>query len=224
MTLEPTSGGSKKTTSPRASCANQVIPNVAVSAVEAHPVVLGVVQQVVGVRGLGHLAALLGSVQGLASPRARGASCRGRRSRSRCPARPCRPARRPCRCRPPGTGSCVPLVTTPPPTTSLPCRAMPGPVMTNGASFSRRAGLARGAHGVAADEARVLLAAPAQAGLDRAALLHQVVAVEVEADLEAQRVARGEADGRRRRASSERVPERARRPAGRSSSTPSSPV
>ena len=46
--------------------------------------------------------------------------------------------------------------------------------------------------GVAPDEARLLLAAPAQAGLDRAALLHEVVAVEVEADLEAQRVAGAE--------------------------------
>ena len=47
-----------------------------------------------------------------------------------------------------------------------------------------------------ADEARVLLAAPAEAGLDRPAVLGQVVAVEVEADLEAQRVAGAEADGR----------------------------
>src|SRR4051794_18304515 len=56
-----------------------------------------------------------------------------------------------------------------------------------------------------ADEARVLLAAPPEAALDRAAALHQVVAVEVEADLEAQRVAGAEAD-RRRAFARERVP------------------
>ena len=43
------------------------------------------------------------------------------------------------------------------------------------------------------DEARRLLARPAEAGLDRAAVLGQVVAVEVEADLEPQRVAGAEA-------------------------------
>jgi hypothetical protein len=31
----------------------------------------------------------------------------------------------------------VPLVTAPPPTTGLPWRAMPGPVIVNGTSFSR---------------------------------------------------------------------------------------
>ena len=45
-----------------------------------------------------------------------------------------------------------------------------------------------------ADEARVLLHAPAQAGLDGTARLHQVVAVQVVTDLQAQRVARAEAD------------------------------
>src|SRR4051794_30445341 len=58
-----------------------------------------------------------------------------------------------------------------------------------------RAGLARGAYGVGADEAGVLLARPAQAGLDRAARRHQVVAVEVVVDLQAQRVAGGQAGG-----------------------------
>ena len=84
---------------------------------------------------------------------------------------------------------------------------MPGPVIANGASFSRRAGLAHGAHGVGADEAGVLLAAPAEAGLDRAALLHQVVAVEVEAHLQAQRVARAQ-PGRLGAAGHDRVPDR----------------
>ena len=54
----------------------------------------------------------------------------------------------------------------------------------------------RGRDRLGADEARRLLAAPAEAGLDRPARLHQVVAVEVEAGLQAQRVARGEAGGR----------------------------
>src|ERR1700752_127872 len=55
------------------------------------------------------------------------------------------------------------------------------------------------------DEARVLLAAPPEPGLDRPARLHQVVAVEVEADLQAQRVARPE-PGRLRATLSHRVP------------------
>ena len=110
-------------------------------------------------------------------------------------------------------GDIVPLVTTPPPTTGLPWRAIPGPVSLKGTSFS--AGPASRAARTAsdADEAGVLLAAPAQAGLDRAALLHQVVAVEVEADLEAQRVARGEAGGHAPRVQ-QRVPA-ARRGLGR---------
>ena len=54
MTVLPTSGGSKNTTSPSASWANQVIPNVGGVAVEAGPVVLGVVEQVVGVAGVSH--------------------------------------------------------------------------------------------------------------------------------------------------------------------------
>src|SRR5687768_18506102 len=45
------------------------------------------------------------------------------------------------------------------------------------------------------DEARVLLAAPAEAGLDRVSIGVHVVAVEVKADLEAKRVARSEAGG-----------------------------
>ena len=96
----------------------------------------------------------------------------------------------------PRLGDSVPEVTSPPPATGLPWRAMPGPVITNGTSFSAVPSVARRAHGVGADEAGVLLAAPAQPGLDRPAVGGQVVAVEVEADLEAQRVARAEADGR----------------------------
>src|SRR6185437_8538331 len=52
--------------------------------------------------------------------------------------------------------------------------------------------LADGSYRFGADEARVLLATPSEPGLDRAARLHQVVAVEVEADLQAQRVARAQ--------------------------------
>ena len=43
----------------------------------------------------------------------------------------------------PRTGESVPDVTTPPPSTGLPWRAMPGPVIANGTSFSARAVLAR---------------------------------------------------------------------------------
>src|SRR3954451_9470541 len=50
--------------------------------------------------------------------------------------------------------------------------------------------------GLGPDEARLLLAAPAEPRLDGAARLHEVVAVEVEADLEPEGVARAEADGR----------------------------
>src|SRR4051794_33915143 len=49
-------------------------------------------------------------------------------------------------------------------------------------------------NGLGADEPRVLLAAPAEPRLDGAARLHEVVAVEVEADLEPQGVAGAEAD------------------------------
>ena len=106
----------------------------------------------------------------------------------------------------PSDGDIVPLVTSPPPTTGLPWRAMPG-LHHEGDELLARAGLALGAHRLGADEARVLLARPAEAGLDRAARLREVVAVEVEADLEAQRVARAEAGGRRA-AGDELVPDR----------------
>ena len=85
---------------------------------------------------------------------------------------------------------------------------MPGPVIANGTSFSAVPSRARRAHRVGADEAGVLLAAPAQPGLDRAAILGQVVAVEVEAGLHAQRVARAE-PGRRGARGDDRVPDRA---------------
>src|SRR3712207_7778824 len=49
------------------------------------------------------------------------------------------------------------------------------------------------AQDVRPDEAGVELADPAEAGLDRVVVLVQVVAVEVEADLETQRVARAQA-------------------------------
>src|SRR5205807_4362445 len=47
------------------------------------------------------------------------------------------------------------------------------------------------------DEARLLLAAPAEARLDRVAILAEVVAVQVVTDLDPQRVARPEPRGRR---------------------------
>src|SRR5207247_5110190 len=72
-----------------------------------------------------------------------------------------------------------------------------------------RAGLACRADRISADKARFLLAAPAQSGLDRAARLHEVVAVEVKADLQAQGVARREAR-RVRSAPDEHLPERRR--------------
>ena len=114
----------------------------------------------------------------------------------------------------PRLGESVPAVTSPPPTTGLPWRAMPGPVITNGTSRSAGPSSRAARDRLGADEARVLLAAPAQAGLDRAAVLHQVVAVEVEADLQAQRVARAEARGRRAAPRPAR-PRRRRRRSGR---------
>src|SRR4029078_12150777 len=107
-------------------------------------------------------------------------------------------------------GDSVPLVTTPPPSIALPGRGMPRPVRRNGrrraagrASPPAPAGAAPGAplaplapeatphaaHRAGADEPRALLAAPAEPALDRPALLGQVVAVERQARLEAQRVA-----------------------------------
>src|SRR6185312_7566966 len=79
-------------------------------------------------------------------------------------------------------------------------------VEREGDELLARARLADGAHGVRADEARVLLARPAQPGLDRSALLHQVVAVEVVTDLQAQRVAGGQ-PARRGAAAHELVPQ-----------------
>ncbi len=60
-----------------------------------------------------------------------------------------------------------------------------------------------------ADEARLLLAAPAEARLDRVAVLGEVVAVEVEADLHAKRVARAQARGRGARVD-DRIPQSVR--------------
>src|SRR5439155_7456999 len=72
-----------------------------------------------------------------------------------------------------------------------------------------RSRLADGAHGVGPDEARVLLARPPEPGFDRPARLHQVVAVEVVADLEAQGVAGAEPRGDGA-AADDRVPDPAR--------------
>ena len=101
---------------------------------------------------------------------------------------------------------------------------MPGPVIANGTSCSAVPAARSRATALGADEARRLLAAPAEAGLDRAAVLGQVVAVEVEARLEAQRVARAEPDGLGA-GRDHGVPDRAGAArAATSSSTPSSPV
>ncbi len=99
----------------------------------------------------------------------------------------------------PRHGESVPLVTSPPPTHRVALARDAGAVDRERDELLRRAGRAHGAHGLGADEAGVLLAAPAEPGLDRAALDAQVVAVEVKAGLQAQRVARGEPGGRRRR-------------------------
>ncbi len=64
---------------------------------------------------------------------------------------------------------------------------------------------ARGGHRVCPHEPRLLLAAPAQPSLDRVALLTEVVAIEVKADLHPQRVSRPE-PGRPRAAFHQRVP------------------
>ena len=96
-------------------------------------------------------------------------------------------------------------------------------MITKGTSLSAVPPSRTARNGVGADEARVLLAAPAEPGLDRAALLHQVVAVEVKADLQAQRVVRTKAD-RLAPPSDQGVPDAAPRSGATSSSTPSSPV
>ena len=103
-------------------------------------------------------------------------------------------------------------MTSPPPITGLPGRAIPGPSIANGTSFSRGPGGARPRDRLGADEAGLLLAAPPEPRLDRVAILAQVVAVQVKADLEPQRVARARArrGSRRRRAARPTPP--ARRP------------
>src|SRR5439155_21301066 len=66
----------------------------------------------------------------------------------------------------------------------------------NRGKLLRESALVYAAHGLGPDEAGVLLAAPAEPGLDRTAGLHQVVAVEVEADLEPEGVAGAQPGGR----------------------------
>ena len=90
----------------------------------------------------------------------------------------------------------MPEVTSPPPTTGLPWRAIPGPVIANGASFS--AGPASRTARTASEPMKPVSSLqhqprPASIG---PRVVHQVVAVEVEADLQAQRVARAEPGGR----------------------------
>ena len=119
-------------------------------------------------------------------------------------------------------GDSVPLVTTP-----SPCGACDRVVLARdagageGERHQRLVGL-DAAQRLGADEARVELAAPAEAGLDRVAVLGQVVAVEVEADLEAQRVARAEARPAARPAASS-ASQTAAAPSGRRASARSRP-
>ncbi len=84
---------------------------------------------------------------------------------------------------------------SPPASTGLPWRGMPAPSISNGASFSAVPSRRARAIGLGADEPRLLHAAPAEPGLDRVALGGEVVAVQVEADLEPQRVAGAEPAG-----------------------------
>ena len=70
-----------------------------------------------------------------------------------------------------GIGESVPLVTSPPPTIALPWRAIAGPVEREGDELLGRAGArARRATASAPMKPVCLLAAPAEAGLDRPAL------------------------------------------------------
>ena len=120
-------------------------------------------------------------------------------------------------------GENVPLVTSPPPSDRVALTGDPGPSIANGTSFSAGPGGPRGGDRLRADEPRVLPAAPAEAGLDRPAILAQVVAVEVEAGLEPQRVAGAESGrGRAGLESASQTPGGAL--GSSSSSTPSSPV
>ena len=90
--------------------------------------------------------------------------------------------------------------------TPLPCARDPALGERERGQALGRPRFAGGGDRLRADEARLLLAAPAQPGLDRVAVGAEVVAVEVKADLEAQRVARAEAGGRGA-AVQQRVPE-----------------
>ncbi len=204
VTVVPTSGGSKNTTSPSASCAYQVIPNVAVVAVDRAP--SRARRGRAGPRGswprprsglLACRAACVSTtaVRVLAAHVDLESACRARRGR---------PAGRPCRSPTPRLGDSVPLVTSPPPTTGLPWRAMPGPVDRERRRASRRARLAR-VRATASEPMKPVSSLqhqPRPASIGPRSL-DQVVAVEVEADLQAQRVARAEPDraSRRRRTS-----------------------
>ena len=96
-------------------------------------------------------------------------------------------------------GEKVPQVTmptgSPPARTGLPWRGMPAPSILNGASFSAVPSARARAIASAPTKPGRLRAAPAEPGLDRVALRAQVVAVQVEADLEPQRVAGAEPAG-----------------------------
>ena len=83
----------------------------------------------------------------------------------------------------------------------------PGTVDRERDQLFRRPGRAHRAHGIGPDEARVLDTAPAQPRFDRAALGGELIAVEVVARLQAQRVARGQA-GRDGAAARELIPQR----------------
>ena len=114
----------------------------------------------------------------------------------------------------PSDGENVPLVTVPtgssPARIGLPWRGIPRSVIDEGDEPLGGSVGAGGGDGLGAGEARLLLAAPAQTGLDRVAVRAHVVAVEVEADLEPERVAGAEPAGRHA-GGEQRAPERRRR-------------
>ena len=133
--MAPTFGGSKKTTSPIESWAYQVIPKMVASGVSpsiARPVVLGVVEQVVGIAGVGHGSGLLAcrwawATTTAATLRLPRTSISNRESPAwaRAAGRNAIPIPRS------RLGEKVPLVTTPPPSTGLPWRGIPWPSIVN---------------------------------------------------------------------------------------------
>ena len=143
----------------RAASTTQVIPKVAVVAVDPGPVVLGVIFEVVRIAGFGHVRvpfgkeALTRSGQISSSPHVDLDLPAGLGAVARDVRHPDPRSRH---------GENVPLVTTPPPTTGLPWRAIPA-LDRERHQLLRRPAAARGRDRLGPDEARRLPAAPAQA-------------------------------------------------------------